>query len=536
MLYSGEAVHVDGVRIEVRIYGDLIAATSSFKYLGVQLDSAACSPTAHSEDRLAAFDRAAHLLASGLSRIPSFPHRFLTYSWLSLVVPVMSYGLEVFAHPPAFVQKARSKERKWWRRLLAVGGRAPNVAVQILFGSVHADISWRVRRAALFLRLANAPAGSWIHLAFISHHHLNTPWFRDALQDLELVLPSVRLMPTFAGTHPVLSSSGRWSDEGEWVSFHAYGLPRNLSGHRFRPASTGRSDTYSKGVRLHVEYVTRNLRTRLTREFWSETYQDTVTAATASNTSKLTLLSLRLQAPGRPLHFVLDQLLHLAHRSALSSLLCCDWFFGKHAQNYFARNLLPALPRHQDAIDEAGVERSSICLACWHFRRYIVMEDEFHVLCNCPEYDKGRRALLHAIGPDLQLNTQQDVLHLLSGTMPSATQAFGVFLTRTRQVRRKLKLKLEDLSNSFEASSFAARRAAWRMRRKPACRHGVLFAQLPPGGCRCMAGSTEEADWQHARFMPALCHTLKAIIVKPFDLDDFEHLSALQSRARTLGW
>ena len=122
LLYSGEAVHVDGVRIEVRIYGDLIAAISSFKYLGVQLDSAACSPTAHSEDRLAAFDRAAHLLASGLSRIPSFPHRFLTYSWLSLVVPAMSYGLEVFAHSSAFVQKARSKELKWGGVLLIVGG------------------------------------------------------------------------------------------------------------------------------------------------------------------------------------------------------------------------------------------------------------------------------------------------------------------------------------------------------------------------------------------------------------------------------
>ena len=177
-----------------------------------------------------------------------------------------------------------------------------------------------------------------------------------------------------------------------------------------------------------------------------------------------------------------------------------------------------------------------VCLACWHLRRYIVLEDEFHVLCSCPEYDKVRRALMHALAPDFHLNTLQDVLHLLSGATPSATEAFGIFLARARQTRRKLKLKLEDFSRTLEASSFAARRAAWRMRRKPACRHGVLFTRLPASGCRCMARSSEDADWQHAKFMPALCHTLKAIIAKPFEFDDFEHLSVLQNRARSLGW
>ena len=248
------------------------------------------------------------------------------------------------------------------------------------------------------------------------------------------------------------------------------------------------------------------------------------------------LLALRLQAPGRPLHFVVDLLPQPFHRSALSSLLCSDWFFGKHAHNYFAKTLLPAIPRHQDIINEAGVERSSICLACWHFRRHIALEDEFHVLCVCPEYAKGRQAFLNTVGPDFGLNALHDILRILSGAEPSVVLAFGVFLSRTRQLRRQLKVKLEGFCKTLEISSFAARRAAWRMRRKPACRHGVLFAELPLNGCRCMAPTSEPSDWQHARFMPVLCHTLKAIIAKPFDLEDFEHLSALQSRARTLGW
>ena len=97
-MYEGTDVFVDGTKVEVHIYGKLIAAASSFKYLGVVLDST-CSQNAHATSRSNGFDRAAHLLIAGLSRIPAFPHTFMLYLWSSLVVPVAGYGMELFDQP-----------------------------------------------------------------------------------------------------------------------------------------------------------------------------------------------------------------------------------------------------------------------------------------------------------------------------------------------------------------------------------------------------------------------------------------------------
>ena len=108
---------------------------------------------------------------AGLSRIPAFVHRLVTYLWASIVAPVASYGMDLFAHPDATTGAFQAKERKWWRRLLQVGGRSPNATVTIAFGLPSNVITWRVRRAALFMKLASAPVGFWRHLAFMVHHH-----------------------------------------------------------------------------------------------------------------------------------------------------------------------------------------------------------------------------------------------------------------------------------------------------------------------------------------------------------------------------
>ena len=224
------------------------------------------------------------------------------------------------------------------------------------------DITWRVQRVTLLLRLANAPAGSWVHLALIAHHHLRTTWFTDAWHDMQTVLPAVRLVPTCVGSDPYLSSTGFWSDEGEWISLHAYKLPRKLSGHSFRPREPYANE-YSQQVKRHIKWLSQKLRTLLVRRAWSETSEDVCTAASTSASPKLTFVALRLEAPGRPLHMVLDLLPQLVHRAALASFLCSDWFLGKHARNYFAKALLPALPRHQARLQETGLDREVVCLA-----------------------------------------------------------------------------------------------------------------------------------------------------------------------------
>ena len=152
--YDGNAVYVDGSKVALNIYSTTIAAAASFKYLGVTLDHT-CSHNAHAGARFASQDRAANLLISGLSRVPGYSHCFMMYLWSSLVAPVVSYGMEVFPLARPLVDTARSKERKWWRRLLKVGGRFPNATAFTFMGCDYSDISWRVQRCTLFLKLAN---------------------------------------------------------------------------------------------------------------------------------------------------------------------------------------------------------------------------------------------------------------------------------------------------------------------------------------------------------------------------------------------
>ena len=445
--------------------------------------------------------------------------------------------MDLFSHPSSFLDAFQKRERKWWRRFLQVGGRSPNAAVQILMGVPSCTITWRVRRAALFVKLANAPAGSWRHLAFIAHHNLQSPWFVATFSDVLLVLPGVRLVPTFVGTEPFLSSSGKWSDFGQWLSLHAYSLPINANGLRYRPPERlNLQRKWSSPVRKHAYEISHQLQLTLTREFSSVLYSSVVDAALASESSKLGFLAQRLQSAGLPLHLALDLILVPSHRAAVASFFCGDWFFGKYAHNYFAKLLLPSTVHHLSLARDANVNSASVCLACWHFRRQLFLEDEYHVACVCPAYSGARADLLLQLGPTSPLNTGHQLLHTLSGNDPLTFQAVGRFLVRARQVRMRLKLTFERLNHKLETRSFAAKRIAWRFRRKHACRHGVLFTNMPPGGCKCMSVDTSDQDWDQARFMPALDHELKSIIAVPFDLSTYERLGSLQSQARRLGW
>ena len=164
------------------------------------------------------------------------------------------------------------------------------------------------------------------------------------------------------------------------------------------------------------------------------------------------------------------------------------------------------------------------------------MEDEFHIACVCPEYNRARVELTSQLGPAAAFNSYSDLLSSMAGSESSSTQALGKFLARARQTRRGLKLRLENLSSTLEAKSFVGKRAAWRLRGKPCCRHGVMFQSMPDNGCKCMEANSTPEDWAAARFMPALSEDLKAIIFIPFQRERFIRLGLLQSRARSQGW
>jgi len=112
VVYKDNAVFVDGVPVVIKIYDQLIVATPTFKYLGVVLDST-CSFQAHAAARESAFERAAHLMCTGISRMPSYPHSFLLYLWGCLVKPAMNYGMELLALPSSYLDGFRTRKRKW---------------------------------------------------------------------------------------------------------------------------------------------------------------------------------------------------------------------------------------------------------------------------------------------------------------------------------------------------------------------------------------------------------------------------------------
>ena len=320
------------------------------------------------------------------------------------------------------------------------------------------------------------------------------------------------------------------------MSLHAYALPVNLCGCRYCPEESAQRPAEKRSVQRHLQRLSSLLRDTLTKQYWSRHFADIVETAAASATSKLGVLALRLQQPGQPLQFGLDMISIPCHRAALASFLCADWFMAKYAKNYFAKSLLPRTAAHTQTVQDLGIEPGVVCLACWHRRRTATLEDEFHVACVCPEYSKPRTDLLNQVSPNYNLDSSRGLLQLLSTSDVTTMEAVGTFLIRVRQTRRRLKNVFEQLDVKFSRKNFAAKRAAWRIKGKPACRHGVLFAHLAAEGCKCMDTSSTEEDWRHAKYMPALDDDLKCIIAVRFHQQSYKRLALLQADIRARQW
>ena len=116
----------------------------------------------------------------------------------------------------------------------------------------------------------------------------------------------------------------------------------------------------------------------------------------------------------------------------------------------------------------------------------------------------------------------------LGAGIRQGTQNCNLLLRRVRGIRQSASRTL--------GQSFAVRRAAWRFKRKYACRHGVLCSAMPVGGCKCMDSSSTPADWANAEFMPTLSEELEIIVATKFDLESFVRLGALQAQMRQMGW
>ena len=303
------------------------------------------------------------------------------------------------------------------------------------------------------------------------------------------------------------------------------------------PSASGISSVLVSSVKIHIKRMIDLLRVSHSRSVWTSVHSNIVHSSAASASSKLVLLAQRLQSPGPPIHFVLDQIALTTHRSAMMSFFCGDLFLARYAHNYFAKNLLPHGQRQLAIAHDVLPDASTLCMSCWLFRRCVAFEDEYHIMCCCPEYNNMRQELLHQLPQDYSLNTNRDMMRAMSGCTPAVTEAVACFLHRCRQRRRKLKLLFERYSHRLGTQSFIVRKAVWRFKGRYCCRHGVFFSQQPVRGCKCMSMSSSSShDWRHAVHMPCLDHDLKAIVTTPFELSSYSRLTTLQVQARALGW
>ena len=187
-------------------------------------------------------------------------------------------------------------------------------------------------------------------------------------------------------------------------------------------------------------------------------------------------------------------------------------------------------------VHDKGIEHNVLCMACWHRRREVVLEDEFHVTCVCPEYTKARSDLTDHLQLGRPLTTFAGFCKLLAIDDTARLSAVCSFLARVRQTRRRLKIMFEQLDEKFITQKFAAKRIAWRLKGKPTCRHGVLFTHLPSTGCKCMAPNSDDSDWQHAKYMPALNASLKCVVAVRFQRQAYKRLGIVQAEARAMRW
>jgi hypothetical protein len=108
-----------------------------------------------------------------------------------------------------------------------------------------------------------------------------------------------------------------------------------------------------------------------------------------------------------------------------------------------ARNLLPKSGIHRALTQDAGVEERSVCLYCWHFRRVVALEDEFHVACVCPAYSQPRHDMLNSLPSAHRFSSCADLVcgiafcyRMLLCTHPPDTQAAAH--TRVRKAERQV--------------------------------------------------------------------------------------------------
>ena len=490
----------------------------------------------HIDKRATASEKAVSGLRSGIARIPCVGLAFLQYLWRALIDPVVTHGVEVYTCSSDATAKLAKFEMRVWKAILRISANAPCDAVHALINRDCVQTRWRKQRLGLFLRLLNAPIESWEHRAVVAHHFMQTPWYSECLEDLRVVWPGVSLLVSTGPTGPFLKSTGGWTSEGSWNSALAYGFKLNTWGWRIA-ADPG----MRKRVKSHIHEACQQLQNSLRRSEQHNLLQRLLIQNAMSSRSKTLLMSRKLQLPGLPLDIALDSAALPHNRQALCALFTGDLFLARYACNYYAKELLPHTVAHQGQLEAAGVARESVCLHCWRSSRQSVLEDEDHVLWDCPGYLVSRTEFIDELEDATRCaciagTADTRTSTLLSSARPTDWKALAKHVARIRQLRRKHKLTFERLAARAQNNGFKTRADAWRNQGRWVCRHGVFWLKAQGRQCPCMLATTQDSSWRNARWMCHLEVELQMLVAVPFKRSGFKHIAHLRAECARRGW
>ena len=439
-----------------------------------------------------------------------------------------------------------SFERQCWRRMLKIGGRAPNDVIYVFTNTGSILDSVRVNRVSLLLRLINSPVNSWQHAALVVQIELNTSWFKTAYDDLRLIFPALVLKVSAHTVGPCVVSSAWWSEEGAWISAQAPQLPVDImTGLRGRIATpTSRTDYIERHVRRHIHFTCASLRDHCSRQLASDVFWRIQAHSLVNPRSKLALMAWFLQLGAVPLHVALNWIIQPSHRAAVASFFSGDWGLGQYSANYFAKSLLPRSRIKRAALASEGVDPDCICLSCWIWRDIAVLENSAHVIIDCPAYAQCRSSLLESLTPELQARliaartSEAKLATLLTSHSSHDWVQFGAFLNSARRQRRRTRISIDRLSSQLERDRFMTKKAAWRAKGRTVCRHGMFFKVGGRAECHCMNMSSESRPprCDDIALMPVLSVTLKEIVVAPFNAQTVKRLGELRAELRRRAW
>ena len=121
----------------------------------------------------------------------------------------------------------------------------------------------------------------------------------------------------------------------------------------------------------------------------------------------------------------------------------------RYSANFFAKDLLPRSKPALDSAARCGTDPSRICLQCWRKTSSIHLDDEAHVLMECPAHGVQREAFASQLSIETSnrlaaARTSFDKLLVILGSAAHEDwELLGRFVSQVRQARRRAKLEHE---------------------------------------------------------------------------------------------